>query len=205
MNIAFVVGNGISRTKIADDWYADRNTYSCNLTYQNFTPKNLVICDRPLLVEAISQNAHLKSKVWTRDCWKRHVEAVENVYALPNPPYKAVTKHDQPMNWGSGLYAALLACLDDNDLLVFIGFDLWPISLKETKKVNNVYAGHNGYGPKDAGPVDPSGWIYQFTKLFELFPNKQFVFINKNNWRIPEEWKTYENFNLDTFDSLNSL
>lgn len=204
MNIAYVIGNGVSRTKLSNDWYEGRNTYSCNLTYQDFTPKNLIICDRPLLVEAISQNAHLKSKVWTRDRWKRHVEAVENVYTLPDPPFPVVAKHDLPMNWGSGLYAALLAC-QENDLLIFIGFDLWPVSLKQTKKVNNVYAGHNGYGPKDAGPVDPSGWIYQFTRLFEFYNDKQFVFINKNNWRIPDEWKPYENFNLDTFDSLNSL
>ena len=202
MNIAYVIGNGISRSRLESDWYEGRNTYSCNLTYQDFTPKNLIICDRHLLVEAISQNAHLKSKVWTRDKWKRHVEAVENIYALPNPPYTPATKHDQPMNWGSGLYAALLACLEDNDLIILIGFDLWPTS---QNKVNNVYAGNTGYGPKDAGPVDPSGWIYQFTKLFEIYNNKQFVFINKNNWRIPDEWKSYENFNLDTFDSLNSL
>lgn len=202
MNIAYVIGNGISRKRISNDWYENRNTYACNLTYQDFTPKNLIICDRPLLVEAISQNAHLKSKVWTRDRWKRHVEAVENVYALPDLPYKSVVKHDQPMNWGSGLYAALLACQEDNDLLVFIGFDLWPTS---KNKVNNVYAGNKGYGPVDGGPVDPGGWIYQFTKLFELYPNKQFVFINKNNWRVPEQWTNYENFNLDTFDSLNSL
>jgi len=202
MNVAYVIGNGISRKKLKNDWYADRNTYSCNLTYQDFIPKNLIICDRHLLVDAISQNAHLKSKIWTRDRWKRHVEAVENVYVLPDPPYKPVTKHDQPMNWGSGLYAALIACQEDNDLIVLIGFDLWPTS---KNKVNNVYAGNNGYGPKDGGPVDPSGWVYQFTKLFEIYSDKQFVFINKNNWRIPDQWKGYENFNLDTFDSLNSL
>ena len=202
MNIAYVIGNGISRTKLKNDWYEGRNTYSCNLTYQDFTPKNLIICDRYILVEAISQNAHLKTKIWTRDRWKRHVEAVENVYVLPDPPYKSVTKHDQPMNWGSGLYAALLACQEDNALIVLIGFDLWPTN---KNKVNNVYAGNNGYGPKDSSPVDPSGWIYQFTKLFEIYNDKQFVFINKNNWRIPDEWKSYENFNLDTFDSLNSL
>lgn len=202
MNIAYVIGNGISRKRIDNDWYEDRNTYSCNLTYQDFTPKNLVICDRHLLVDAISQNAHLKSKVWTRDRWKRHVESVENVHALPALPYDPVVKHDQPMNWGSGLYAALLACYEDNDLIILIGFDLWPNS---QNKVNNVYAGNKGYGPVDGNAVDPSGWIYQFTKLFELYANKQFVFINKNNWHVPEEWSKYENFNLDTFDSLNSL
>lgn len=202
MNIAYVIGNGISRTKIENDWYADRNTYSCNLTYRDFVPKNLIVCDRHLLVEAISENVHLKSKIWTRDIWKKHVEAVENIYELPAIPYKPVIKHDKAMNWGSGLYAVLLACLEDNDLIILIGFDLWPTS---QNKVNNVYAGNKGYGPANGGPVDPSGWIYQFTKLFELFSDKQFVFINKNNWRIPEEWKSYENFNLDTFNTLNSL
>lgn len=202
MNIAYVIGNGISRTKLKNDWYNDRNTYSCNLTYKDFSPKNLIICDRHLLVEAISENAHKKSKLWTRARWKRHVEESENIYAIPEPPYTPVVKHDQPMNWGSGLNAALIACQDNNDLLILIGFDLWPIN---QNKVNNVYAGHNGYGPKDAGPVDPSGWIHQFTKLFEIYNDKQFVFISRNNWKIPEQWQKYENFNIDSFDSLNSL
>jgi len=116
-------------------------------------------------------------------------------------PFPLEKKFDQPMNWGSGTYAAYLACLEDSNVIILAGFDLWAIN----GLVNNIYAGQNGYGPKDAGPVNPSVWIYQFTKLFEYFPEKQFVFVNYPNWQAPKEWLQYDNFFFDELKSLKDL
>lgn len=201
MNIAFVIGNGLTRKKIDPAFYEGKETYGCNLAYRDIALKNLICCDRHIVLTAVSEGAANKCKVYTRQRWLNAMQ-LENVYALPDLPYQPVVKHDQPMNWGSGLYAALMACQSNNDILVFLGFDLWA---NTDNTNNNIYAGERGYGPKNGGPVDPSGWIYQFTKLFELYPNKQFVFINKDKWRVPDQWAKYENFNTDTFNTLNSL
>ena len=201
MNIAFVIGNGLTRKKIDPAFYEGKETYGCNLAYKDIPLKHLVCCDRHMVLTAVSELANKKCKVYTRQRWL-NVMHLENVHALPDIPYRPMSKHDQPMNWGSGLYAALLACQSDCDIMVFLGFDLWP---NTDNTNNNVYAGHNGYGPKNGDPVDPSGWIYQFTKLFEIYNDKQFVFVNKKQWRVPDQWAKYENFNTDTFASLNSL
>lgn len=201
MKIAFVVGNGLTRKKLDPKFYEGKETYGCNLAYRDISLKHLICCDRHIVLTAVSELAGKNSQIYTRQRWLNAVH-LEGVLPLPELPFKPVTKHDQPMNWGSGLYAALMACKSDNDILVFLGFDLWG---NTDNTVNNIYAGEKGYGPKNGTPVDPSGWIYQFTKLFEIYNDKQFVFVNKRNWNVPKQWNSYENFNTDTFDTLNSL
>lgn len=201
MNFSYVIGNGVSRRKIPSKFYQQKDTYGCNLAYKDIELKNLVVCDRFMFTTALSQNAHLKTTIWTRSRWLQQI-STENVFALPQIPYKPEIKHDLEMNWGSGLYAALLAAGSDSDVIVLIGYDLWPLP---DGNVNNIYAGESGYGPKEAAGVDPSGWIHQFSKLFSFYDEKQFVFINEKNWNVPEQWLEYKNFNFDHFSALNKL
>lgn len=199
--ISLVLGNGHTRLSVSPEIVAKHNSYACNLAYRDFKPNNLVACDRHIFIQSISELANKDSKVWTRSRWLGNLEKIDNVEQLPKLPFALHHRFDRDMNWGSGTYAAYLACLDDPNVIVFAGFDLWG----NQGKVNNIYAGQQGYGPKDASATDPSVWIYQFKKLFDEFQDKQFVFLNFPNWKAPEEWQDSSNFFQDELKSLASI
>jgi hypothetical protein len=77
-----------------------------------------------------------------------------------------------------------------------IGFDLYGTA----GTVNNIYKGTPNYKQEGTSSVDPSYWIYQISKVFELFPDKYFTIYN-NDWVIPESWKM-KNISFKTLDKL---
>lgn len=201
MSFAIVVGNGESRLQVPARDYDKKDTFACNLAYKHFTPKTLVCCDKNIFIKAFSENAHKHSQLWTRKRWLSKVEAAD-VYALPEDlPFPVEHKYDRFMDWGSGTYAAYLACNSLHDIIVMVGFDLYS----RTGKVNNCFKGETGYGPADSDPVGPGAWIHQFGRLFQHYSNKQFVFLNEPDWKAPEEWRHYENFFQDDIRQLNNL
>ena len=201
MSFGFVIGNGESRINIPASMLERKQTYACNLAYRLFAPTHLVCCDKQMIFNAYSEGAGNKSTLWTRKKWLSKL-AMPGVKALPEDfAWPERCKHDRPMDWGSGSYAALLACANDHDILVFIGFDLWS----KDGKVNNVFKGEKGYGPKDADAVGPEGWIHQLNLLMKHNLDKQFVFLNTKDWKPPESWLENENFNHDELKQLNNL
>lgn len=201
MSYSIVLGNGYSRKSVPPRVLKNKNTFACNYAYRDYEIKNLICCDKHMLISAIAEGAAMKSKIWTRDRWYNNIEPKNNINVFPKLPFIINEKYDQPMNWGSGTYAAYLACLDEPNIMVFAGFDLWD----KDGKINSVYAGQEGYADTDSGAVNPSVWIYQFAKLFEYFHDKQFVFVNFPDWQEPEEWKKFPNFYKDNLKVLNTL
>lgn len=201
MSFGFVVGNGESRLAVPARMLEHKEVYACNLAYRQFKVKELVCCDKRVLATAVSEGANLRARLWTRSRWFSQMD-LPGVHVLPeNFPWPENNKHDQYMNWGSGTYAALLACRSDHEILVFIGFDLWS----KNGKVNNVFKGENGYGPKDADAVGPEGWIHQLDLLMRYYPEKQFVFLNEKGWEPPQQWVDNDNFNSDELKQLRDL
>ena len=49
--------------------------------------------------------------------------------------------------------------------------------------------------------VDPSYWIYQFNKLFEL-TDCRWVIVNKENWNMPDEWKKHKNVFQESYEGM---
>jgi hypothetical protein len=200
MSFAVVVGNGISRRGIDPDHYLGKETWACNLAYRNLKTKNLVCCDKLIAIEALACNVSKQSTVWTRKRWFSVID-LEGAEALPDLPFPKDTNYDREMDWGSGTYAAFLACRSKHDIIAFVGFDLWD----NNGKVNNVFAGEKGYGPADAVPVSPDAWIHQISVLMKHFPDKQFVFLNRPDWRAPEQWQAFDNFYTDDISQLVNL
>jgi hypothetical protein len=201
VTVSVIVGNGNSRKNLNASLLNDKYTFACNYAYRDFQPKNLIICDRPLLITALSEGAVSKAKVWTRQRWYNNINPKKNLHPLPDLCFEVNQKFDKDINWGSGTYAAYLACLDEPSVLVFVGFDLW-----DTKgKINNVYAGQNGYGPIDSGPVSPVAWIHQFKTMFSYFEEKQFVFLNEKGWQAPKEWDGCQNCFVDNIREFKKL
>ena len=49
--------------------------------------------------------------------------------------------------------------------------------------------------------VDPRYWIYQLGKVFECFPNTNFIIHQDTDWQLPNAWKQ-SNVTVDTISSL---
>jgi hypothetical protein len=201
MSFGFVIGNGESRQAVPARMLEHRQTYACNLAYRQFAPTNLICCDKQMIITALSEGAGKNSCLWTRKRWFHGID-LPSVQELPEDfAWPQSIKHDQPMHWGSGSYAALVACRAAHEILVFIGFDLWS----KDGRVNNLFKGQKGYGPADADPVGPEGWIHQMDVLMKQHQDKQFVFLNTKDWQPPLTWTQNKNFNHDELKQLNNL
>lgn len=138
--------------------------------------------------EAIENPLIENCLVYVRQDWHQHyfkIKKRKNTRAVPDLPYQGTKSYDKSENWGSGGYALLIAALS-YETVYLIGFDLYPTN----SKVNNVYKGTNNYSNPEKHPVDPAYWIYQISKIFNIFKNKNFIVVNKPNWKVPEIWKT---------------
>ena len=193
MTSALVIGNGESRLRINLNSFLDHYiTFGCNAVYRNLNVDHLICCDKRMVFEAIPAGV---KNIYTRADWSFNLPSVKN---LPDLPYQGNTRPDEPFHWGSGPYAVLLAT-DFSDDIHMVGFDLYS----SNGLVNNVYKGSKNYTKEDSRAVDPSYWIHQISKVFELFPDKYFTVYN-DNWTIPESWKL-NNVSFKTIDMLSKI
>jgi len=199
-NKALVIGNGESRRSIDLENY--RNDYvlvGCNAVHRDLEVDHLVCCDKRMAEEAANATGY--PTIYTRTDWIAYFKSTyPNVEQLPELPYSGTLKQDQPINWGSGVYALLLATALPVDTITVIGFDLYPTN----NTVNNIYKDTVNYAKSNSKPVDYSYWVYQIAKLIELNPNKTFQFVNDETWAIPSEWKKFnvQSLTINTFTSI---
>jgi hypothetical protein len=139
-----------------------------------------------MVEESLHNPKAINTKIYTRKDWAKHFKKIhkkKNVFAVPGLPYKGDQRCDQPVHWGSGNYAVLLAAMNFQNILL-IGFDLYATQ----DKVNNIYKDTVNYSPKNSKPVDPSYWIYQISKVMEIYYDKNFSIFNNTAWKPPKEW-----------------
>lgn len=182
---ALVIGNGESR-KFLDLSCISRDfvTIGCNAIHRDFIPDHLICCDNRMVIEALSNAV---PRIYTREKYykdHRKIAKNKNIFRLPDLPYEGLQKQDQPVHWGSGPYAILLACTLHIDQINLIGFDLYGID----GKVNNVYKETTNYSKSNYQAVDYSYWVYQIAKIFEYYSNKEFIIYNSNDWKLPPKW-----------------
>ena len=181
---ALVIGNGESRKPINLNKIIGKYiSYGCNAIIRDTKVDHLVCVDRRMVKEAIA-SANCPEKIYTRQDWKRYFTG-DSVSPVPDLPYKGDKRWDDPFHWGSGPYALLLSAIHKHDQIDIIGFDLYS----ETKHVNNIYKGTQNYNPEQSRSVDPSYWIKQISKVFELFPQTNFNIYNTLDWNIPISWQ----------------
>lgn len=200
-----VIGNGESRKNINLNYFlTDYTIVGCNALHRDISPDYLVCCDRRMIDEAVENLKHSETKIFIRDEWYnfyRKSKKNKKIFELPNIPYPPETRQDEKRNWGSGTYAVLISAQMNFSNIYLLGFDLYSIKnsaigikggghwynyIKET--VNNLYKDSSNYAKSDSQPVDPSGWIYQLSRVFEIYSNKNFFIINEPNWELPKEW-----------------
>lgn len=196
-----VIGNGESRKNL--DLFSisqEYTTIGCNALYRDFVPDHLICCDNRMIVEALNFKV---PRIYTRERYYRDHRKIaknKNVFKVPVLPYHGLEKQDQPLHWGSGPYAVLLAANLEFENIDLIGFDLYGIN----GKINNIYKDTNNYNKKDYQSVDYSYWIYQISKIFHCFKNKSFTIYNSVDWIMPREWKL-DNVSFENILKLSSL
>lgn len=170
MDIAFVLGNGISRRGLPlNDLQQYGSIYGCNALYRDFVPNVLVATDRPIATQIESEGYALKNKFYTR---------------RPTAAQGSMTIPKEYFGFSSGPVATALAALDNHNRIYMLGFDLGPT---ETKKFNNLYAGTEFYKTPDSNPTYTGNWIKQIQKICKDFPDKKFIRVcGATTARLPE-------------------
>jgi hypothetical protein len=184
-NTVVVIGNGESRSKINLTLLSSITTIGCNAIFRDIKVDHLVCCDRRMVEESLEYS---ETSTYTRDSYYhdfRKLKKLKHINKLPTLPYVGLEKKDQSDHWGSGPYAVLLACNLNFKTIFIIGFDLYG----DDSKVNNMYKGTKNYSSKDSSAVDPSYWIYQIKKMLQIYKNLNFIVVNKEDWKMPREWK----------------
>lgn len=179
MNVAFCIGNGPSREKFNLELLTNKGiTYGCNYLIETYPLNNTIVVDRQALISMLSQNVQSRTKLYTRRKWQNGIDADVNYL---NPPMSVIkNRWDNEIHWGSGAHALNLAAEQGAELIVMLGYDL--------------------YGSK----VDPACWIYQISRIFDKFPNTQFVQIQPKKWVVPFLWNN-ANFGVDNFTTLKNM
>lgn len=195
LKIAFVIGNGHSRSVFnLDDLIGKGETYGCNLLIHDHELDNVIACDRQMVVGLASQGLATKTNLYTRSRWLNMI-AAPGVRGLPDPVADPKVRYDKEIHWNSGMHALNLAAQNGADILVMLGFDLWP----RQDGRNNIYQDRPGYSDK---PVDPSHWIYQVSLLMARHRTVSFVQIQPDSWQDPPEWKKFDNYSRDSYAGL---
>ena len=184
---ALVIGNGESRLSLDLKEFTKNNiSIGCNALHREFTADHLVCCDARMVREALANPETAKTKIYVRDSWYntfRKIQKNKNIYRLPDLPYQGNLRPDNPIHWGSGSYAVLIAASLTSDIKM-IGFDLYG----KHDCVNNVYKNTVNYANEGSAAIDYSYWVYQISKIFDCFPVTRFQIINHHHWSMPQEW-----------------
>jgi hypothetical protein len=191
----YVFGNGESRTSINID-KLNGIKIGCNAIYRDYTMDHLVCVDKPILKEAINSQYNLNSKIYTRKNHFSNYQVTKNIRIVPDLPYLGTQRPDDPVHWGSGSYAVLLAAKLATSEVYLLGFDLYSTD----NKVNNIYKDTANYALAYKSAVDPRYWIYQIGMVFKCFPNVNFV-VRNNNFELPKSWN-YTNVTVDKISIL---
>lgn len=182
-----VVGNGESRNLLDLKTFSkDYDIIGCNAICREIAVEHLVCADRRMLEEAVRHANTKNTKIYTREDYIPYYKSIgySNVLSVPEIPYIVKVKQDEPFHWGSGPYAVLLGALQSSTVIL-VGFDLYS----SNARINNVYKDTNNYSDSNSKPVDPSYWIHQIGKVFESFPNNDFIIFQTSDWEMPAKWQ----------------
>ena len=191
-----VIGNGESRASVNID-KLNYTKIGCNAILRDFSVDHIVCVDKPMLQEAVESNYNKLVTVYTRANQFAQYRLETNIRIVPDLPYVGDQRPDDPIHWGAGPYAVLLAAKLTTDDIHLLGFDLHSVD----KLVNNVYKDTANYSLAHKSAVDPRYWIYQIGKIFECFTNTRFIVHQTDNWQLPKSWKQ-PNIMVDCIDNL---
>ena len=191
-----VLGNGESRKRLNITALGD-SIIGCNAIVRDTMVDSVVCCDKRMVKEALTTTV---KKIYTRKRWFNGWND-DRVCELPELPYKGTDRRDESIHWGSGPYAVLLGA-KRAETIYLAGFDLYGIG----DRLNNIYKDTVNYKNSGDSKIDPSYWIYQIGKVFEIYSKREFVILQPKDWEQPNNWKL-PNVKVDnkTYYKYNTL
>jgi hypothetical protein len=190
MDVAFVLGNGISRQGLPlQEISKHGHIYGCNALFRDFVPHVLVATDKPIALHIESTGYPTTNKFYTR----RPTDGKGGL-EIPKSYY----------GFSSGPVATALAALERYPRIYMIGFDLGPT---DDKKFNNLYASTEFYKDSGSVPTYTGNWAKQIRQICKDFPSTRFIRVyGKTTARIQELEliKNMQHLQLDQFiEQLN--
>lgn len=144
-NLAFVVGNGVSRQGVNLEALSKHGpVYGCNALYREFVPAHLIAVDAKMVVEIVESGYHKSNPVWTNP--NKSIAGISNINYLN--PHKG---------WSSGPTALWLAVEHGYTDIYILGFDFDGIN----GKFNNIYADTKNYKKSTEIATFYGNWVTQ--------------------------------------------
>ena len=187
-NIAFVIGNGTSRSSIdLPQLKENGKTYACNAVYRTFNPDYLVAVDVKMVLEINKAGYQHKNEVWTNP--NRSYQRMQNLnYFNPSK------------GWSSGPTALWLAAQHGYKKIYILGFDYR--GLNDGTTFNNIYADTANYKKSTDGATFFGNWSRQTQTVIKNFKKINFVrVINKDSY-IPQEFSKFDNLEHITVEEF---
>ena len=170
-NVAFVLGNGTSRSKLNLNEIKIRGTvYGCNALYREFEPDYLVAVDTKMVNEIIATGWHKDHQVWTNP--NKGITAKSHVNFFS--PHKG---------WSSGPTALWMASQQGFSEIYIFGFDYQGVE----GKFNNVYANTHNYKKSSDAATYFGNWLSQTEKVIKEFRHVKFFRVADPSAFIPDK------------------
>jgi hypothetical protein len=180
-NIAFVLGNGISRKGIKLDHLREwGKIYGCNALYREYAPDYLIAVDAKMITEICESNWQLHNTVWTNP--NKNMEK-----------YKGLNFFKPSQGWSSGPTALWLSTHHGHKTLYILGFDY--VGTQEGK-LNNLYGSTRNYR-KNTDPATYHGnWLRQTTIVIQKNPKNQYIRVVQDDRQgfQAEELRRFSNY-----------
>ena len=179
-NLAFVLGNGISRQGIDLAVLKSIGTiYGCNALYREFSPDYLIAVDVKMILEINKSGYQNCNTVWTNP--NRSFERMNNFnYFQPSK------------GWSSGPTALWLATQHNFIEIYILGFDYK--GLDNGKKFNNIYANTPNYKKSSDGATFFGNWSRQTKMIIKDNPNITFIRVIEPNTYNPPDFELFTNY-----------
>ena len=173
-NIAFIVGNGTSRSNIDLNILKKYGKiYGCNALYRDFDPDFLIAVDTKMVIEINKAKYQHKCSVWTN----------------PNKAYNAMTGFNffnPSKGWSSGPTALWKASGDGFEEIYILGFDYQGVG-DNKEKVNNVYTGTFNYKKSHERATYFGNWLKQTNITIQKNPKIRYIRVLEEKGFIPKE------------------
>ena len=183
-NVAFVLGNGTSRSKLNLNEIKTRGTvYGCNALYREFEPDYLVAVDTKMVNEIIATGWHKDHQVWTNP--NKGITAKSHVNFFS--PHKG---------WSSGPTALWMASQQGFSEIYIFGFDYQGVE----GKFNKVYADTFNYKKSQDAATFFGNWLSQTEKTIKEYKNIQFYRVINQGSFVPDKLQGIPNLQHITFE-----
>lgn len=190
-DIAFVLGNGISRKPIKlDDLKPLGKTYGCNALYRSFTPDYLVAVDARMVIEITRTGYQLTNQMWTN----------------PNRSYRNIqglNLFNPSKGWSSGPTALWLASQHKYKEIYILGFDYQGND--NGRYFNNMFADTVNYKKSSDRATFYGNWLKQTLITVSENPDTTYYRVNEDSGFVPKEMVNIKNLKHITVKEFKKI